>query len=145
MQKLVQNLPRSPEELPAPVVILRAGAPSAEWNEPLPLGAVPTKWLLLFVHRTVNVPQWLCSAAAMVLLRRAEIGDLEADPTLDRMDKAFLPSALEKASEIVSSMELRTRTGKILKTAWERTVDDFLSYQRRRKECDLPPLPVFDE
>jgi len=139
------SVPKDPEGLPSPSIFLRAGAPVASWDEVVPLGAVPTQWLLLFVNRIVQVPQWLRSAAAMVLLRRAELGGLEEDPTLDRLDKAFLPSTLEKASEIVSSMELRTKGGKVLKSAWERTIDDFLSYQRMRKECDLPPLPTYDE
>jgi len=146
MQRKVQILvPQDPEGLPSPSVFSRAGAPTASWDDLLPLGAVPTKWLLFFVHRTVHVPNWLRGAAAMVLLRRSEIGDLEDDQSLDRMDRAFLPTTLERAMEIVESFELRSRTGKPLKTAWEGILEDFLRYQKRRRECGMDPLPIFAE
>jgi len=144
LQKPLQNLPRSPEELPCPVVILRAGAPIASWEEVIPVGSSPSKWLSLFVTRVVSVPDWLRGAAALVLIQRAQLGDLEDDPSFDSLDRKLLPRTLERAEEVVQRLE-RVVHGRLVKTAWETIVEDFVSYQRRRKELRLPPLPVFSD
>jgi len=138
------SVPKEPEELPAPTISLRAGAPVASWDEVVPLGAVPSKWLILWVRRIVSVPSWLRGAAAIVLLRRAQDGTID-DGSLDRIERVTLPGTLEEAQKELDRWALKTRSGRILRDPWQRIVEDFVSSQRQRRELRLEPLPVFDE
>jgi len=131
-------VPQKLQELPAPRIRFRAGAPIVDWEELVPLRDVPTQWLIFWVRRIVDVPSWLRCAASAILLQRAESGTLD-DGSLDRIDIVSLPFTLEEAWELIRS----ACGSRSAKDVWQQILEDFVRWQRRA--CGRKPLPIFAE